>query len=48
MNAADVLNVLGNHGFRVVGFTTEAGQQKMAWTLEKRDFENKIMNPGHF
>ena len=46
MNPVDVLNFLGKHGFRVIGFTAEA-DQKMVWTLEEKDFENKIMNSGH-
>merc|ERR1712008_545071 len=33
MNPVDVLNLLGNHGFRVNGFTAEA-DQKMFRTLE--------------
>jgi len=41
MNPVDVLNLLGNHGFRVIGFTAES-DQKMVWTLEQKDFENKI------
>ena len=45
MNPVDVLNLLGNHGFRVNGFTAEA-DQKMVWTLEQKDFENKINNSG--
>jgi len=45
MNPVDVLNLLGNHGFRVIGFTAEA-DQKMVWTLEQKDFENKIMTSG--
>ena len=46
MNPVDVLNLLGNHGFRVIGFTAEA-DQKMVWTLEQKDFENTIMNSGN-
>jgi len=45
MNPVDVLNLLGNHGFRVNGFTAEA-DQKMVWTLEQKDFENTINNSG--
>merc|ERR550532_2628176 len=45
MNPVDVLNLLGNHGFRVNGFTAEA-DQKMVWTLQQKDFENKINNSG--
>lgn len=41
MNPVDVLNLLGNYGFRVIGFTAEA-DQKMVWTLEERDFEKKF------
>lgn len=41
MNPVDILNLLGNHGFRVIGFTAEA-DKKMVWTLEQKDFENKI------
>ena len=40
MNPVDILNVLGNHGFRVIGFTAEA-DGKMVWTLEQKDFEQK-------
>ena len=46
INPVDVLNTLGNHGFRVSGFTTEANQN-MVWTLEQRDFENELMNSEH-
>ena len=45
MNPVDVLNLLGKHGYRVIGFTAEA-DQKMVWTLEQKDFENKIMDSG--
>ena len=45
MNPVDVFNLLGNHGFRVNGLTAEA-DQKMVWTLEQKDFENKINNSG--
>jgi len=45
MNPVDVLNFLGKHGYRVIGFTAEA-DQKMVWTLEQKDFENTIMNSG--
>jgi len=45
MNPVDVLNMLGNHGYRVIGFTAEA-DRKMVWTLEQRDFEDKIMGPS--
>jgi len=38
MNPVDVLNLLGQHGYRVIGFTAES-DQKMVWTLEQKDFE---------
>jgi len=41
MEPVDVLNVLGNHGFRAIGSTSTA-DQKIVWTLEQRDFENHI------
>lgn len=48
MNPVDILNLLGNHGYRVIGFTAEA-DKKMVWTLEQKDFESKINagNQGH-
>ena len=45
MNPVDVLNLLGNHGYRVIGFTAEA-DKKMVWTLEQKDFEEKINGIG--
>jgi hypothetical protein len=42
MSPVDVLNLLGKHGYRVIGFTAEA-DQKMVWTLEQKDFENKLL-----
>jgi len=44
MNPVDVLNLLGKHGYRVIGFTAEA-DQKMVWTLEQKDFD-KLENSG--
>jgi len=41
MEPVDVLNVLGNHGFRAIG-STSTTDQKIVWTLEQRDFENHI------
>ena len=41
MEPVDVLNLLGNHGFRAIGSTSTA-DQKIVWTLEQRDFENLI------
>merc|ERR1712156_1344434 len=38
MNPVDILNQLGTHGYRVIGFTAES-DKKMVWTLELRDFE---------
>ena len=38
MNPVDILNHLGTHGYRVIGFTAES-DKKMVWTLELRDFE---------
>merc|ERR1712012_1413089 len=38
MNPVDVLNLLGQHGYRVIGFSAES-DQKMVWTLEQKDFE---------
>ena len=38
MNPVDVLKLLGQHGYRVIGFTAES-DQKMVWTLEQNDFE---------
>ena len=46
MNAVDVLNLLGKHNYRVIGFATQA-DQKLVWTLEQRDFENENLNSGH-
>ena len=37
-NPSDVLNKLGSRGYRVVGFTITA-DEKLAWTLEMKDFE---------
>ena len=45
MNPVDVLNLLGKHGYRVIGFTAEA-DQKMVWTLEQKDFEKLENNSG--
>jgi len=45
MNAVDVLNLLGKHNYRVIGFATQA-DQKLVWTLEQRDFENENLNSG--
>merc|ERR1711862_405646 len=44
MNPVDVLNLLGQHGYRVIGFTAES-DQKMVWTLEQKDFEQ--LAEGH-
>jgi len=41
MEPVDVLNILGNHGFRAIGSTSTA-DQKIVWTLEQKDFENHI------
>ena len=41
MEPVDVLNLLGNHGFRAIG-STSTSDQKIVWTLEQRDFENLI------
>ena len=38
MNPVDILNQLGTHGYRVIGFTAES-DKKMVWTLELRDFD---------
>ena len=38
MNPVDVLNLLGQHGYRVIGFTAES-DQKMVWTLEQKDYD---------
>ncbi len=46
MDPVDVLNLLGTHGYRVIGFTAEA-DKKMVWTLEHRDFESKILGQPH-
>jgi hypothetical protein len=46
MNAVDVLNLLGKHNYRVIGFATQA-DQKLVWTMEQRDFENENLNSGH-
>jgi len=46
MNAVDVLNLLGKHNYRVIGFATQS-DQKLVWTLEQRDFENENLNSGH-
>lgn len=37
MDPVDVLNLLGNQGFRAIGSTSTA-DQKIVWTLEQRDF----------
>ena len=39
MNPVDILNALGEHGYRVIGFTAEA-DKKMVWTLEKKKFSD--------
>lgn len=41
MSPVDVLNILGTHGYRVIGFTAEA-DRKMVWTLEQKDFEQDL------
>jgi len=41
MDPVDMLNLLGNHGFRAIGSTSTA-DQKIIWTLEQRDFENLL------
>ena len=38
VNPVDVLNSLGSHGYRVIGFTTET-DTKMVWTLEQKNFQ---------
>ena len=46
----DILNHLGTHGYRVIGFTAEA-DKKMVWTLERKDFdvapEQQFQNHQH-
>ena len=38
-NAVDVLNLLGNHNFRIIE-STSTTDQKIVWTLELREFWN--------
>jgi len=40
-NPVDVLDILGQHSYRVIGFTAEA-DKKMVWTLEQKDFEGHL------
>ena len=43
MPPVDVLNILGNLGYRVIGTSTRESKQ-MVWTLELKDFEKVV---GH-
>jgi len=39
INPVDILNILGSHNYRVIGFAAQ-DSQKMVWTLEERNFGN--------
>ena len=47
MEPVEVLNILGNFGFRVISSTfTKNG--KMIWTIEQRKFETEKSSSGSF
>lgn len=45
MPPVDVLNLLGNFGYRVIGTSSPEAKQ-MVWTLEQRNFEDLQANPN--